>query len=108
MFLSGNKNNNVYPCKPQFYFIEVGFKGVKIILACFRDVKFYRLSGATFYDCIDTIYRFIKHFLDNKMYISEEYGAFRYQIKHSHLLYVLLPSSGGVSCSICAILFVFL
>ena len=31
MFLSRNKKNNVYPCKPQFYYIEVGFKGVKII-----------------------------------------------------------------------------
>ena len=30
MFLSRNKKNNVYPCKPQFYFIIVGFKGVKI------------------------------------------------------------------------------
>ena len=29
--LSRNKKNNVYPCKPQFYFIKVGFKGVKII-----------------------------------------------------------------------------
>ena len=25
------KKNNVYPCKPQFYYIKVGFKGVKII-----------------------------------------------------------------------------
>ena len=31
MFLSRNKNNNVYPCKPQFYYIKVGFKGVNII-----------------------------------------------------------------------------
>ena len=31
MFLSRNKKNNVYPCKPQFYCIKVGFKGVKII-----------------------------------------------------------------------------
>ena len=31
MFLSTNKKNNVYPCKPQFYHIKVGFKGVKII-----------------------------------------------------------------------------
>ena len=31
MFLSRNKENNVYPCKPQFYYIKVGFKGVKII-----------------------------------------------------------------------------
>ena len=26
-----NKKNNVYLCKPQFYYIKVGFKGVKII-----------------------------------------------------------------------------
>ena len=31
MFLSRDKKNNVYPCKPQFYYIKVGFKGVKII-----------------------------------------------------------------------------
>ena len=31
MFLSRNKNINVYPCKPQFYYTKVGFKGVKII-----------------------------------------------------------------------------
>ena len=37
MFLSRNKKNNVYPSKPQFYNIKVGFKGVKIIEACFRD-----------------------------------------------------------------------
>ena len=26
MFLSRNKKYNVYPCKPQFYYIKVGFK----------------------------------------------------------------------------------
>ena len=31
MFLSRNKKNNVYPCQPQFYYIKVGFKGVKAI-----------------------------------------------------------------------------
>ena len=31
MFLSRNKKNNAYPCKLQFYYIKVGFKGVKII-----------------------------------------------------------------------------
>ena len=30
-FLSRNKKNNVYPCKSQFYYIKVGFKGVNII-----------------------------------------------------------------------------
>ena len=31
------KTNNAYPCKPQFYYIKEGFKGVKIIYSCFRD-----------------------------------------------------------------------
>ena len=31
MFLSRSKKIIVYPCKPQFYYIKVGFKGVKII-----------------------------------------------------------------------------
>ena len=35
--MSRNKKNNVYPYKPQFYYIKVGFKGVKIIQARFRD-----------------------------------------------------------------------
>ena len=39
MFLSRNKKNNVYPCKPQFYYIKVGFKWVKTIWPCFRDAK---------------------------------------------------------------------
>ena len=30
IFLSRNKKTNVYPCKPQFYYIKVGFKGVKL------------------------------------------------------------------------------
>ena len=30
MFLSRNKKNNVYPCKPQLYYIKVGFKGSKL------------------------------------------------------------------------------
>ena len=37
MFLSRNKKNTVYPYRPRFYYIKVGFKGVKIIKACFRD-----------------------------------------------------------------------
>ena len=31
MFLSRNKKNNVYPCKPQFCYLKVGFKVVKIV-----------------------------------------------------------------------------
>ena len=39
MFLCRNKDNNVYPCKPQFYYIKVGFKGVKIIEVCLSNEK---------------------------------------------------------------------
>ena len=42
-----------------------------------KILKFYRLSGATFYECINTIYEFIKSFLDNKIAIFEEFGAFK-------------------------------
>ena len=31
MFMSWNKKNKVYPCKPKFYKIKVGSKGIKII-----------------------------------------------------------------------------
>ena len=52
MFLSRNKKNKVYPCKPQFYYIKVGFKGVRIIKACFRDgiaedAKFHHADNKT-------------------------------------------------------------
>ena len=30
MFLSRNKKNNVYPCKPQFYYIKGGLRGSKL------------------------------------------------------------------------------
>ena len=34
-------------------------------------------TDATFYDCINTIYQFIKLFWENKMSIFEDYGAFK-------------------------------
>ena len=43
---SRNKKNNVCPCKPQFYYIKVGFKGVKIIKVCFCD-GYYRINKCT-------------------------------------------------------------
>ena len=30
LFLSRNKKINAYPCKPQFYYIKVGFKGSEL------------------------------------------------------------------------------
>ena len=55
MFLSRNNKNNVYPCKPQFYYIKVGFKGVKIIYVCFRDelnclLRIFCLNSESKYD----------------------------------------------------------
>ena len=32
------------PCKPQFYYIKVVFKGVKIIKVCFRDAHFAEMA----------------------------------------------------------------
>ena len=31
MFLAEIRKNNLHPCKPQLYYIKVGFEGVKII-----------------------------------------------------------------------------
>ena len=40
MFLSRNKKASVYPCKPQFYYIKVGFKGSKLYRSVFvMDTK---------------------------------------------------------------------
>ena len=41
MFLSRNKKNDVYPCKPQFYYIKVGFKGSTLYSRRFRDVIYW-------------------------------------------------------------------
>ena len=51
MFLSWNKKNNVYPCKPQFYYIKKGFKGGQTYIGVF-----------SWYDSFDlwNIYQVIK------------------------------------------------
>ena len=42
MFLSRNKKNNVYPCKPQFYYIKVGLSGSKLYRYVFvMSILFY-------------------------------------------------------------------
>ena len=40
MLWSKNKKNKVYPCKPQFCYKKVGFKGVKITRTRFPDEPF--------------------------------------------------------------------
>ena len=49
MFLSRNKKNNVYPSKPQFYYIKVGFKGSKLYRHVFVMPNTY---GYYIYDLI--------------------------------------------------------
>ena len=43
-------------------------------------MKFYRLSSATFYDCINTMYQFIKPFLDNYWGHTRNYLQERKQV----------------------------
>ena len=46
MFLSRNKKNNVYPCKPQFYYIKVRLKGSKLYRYVFvMNTEFNLLTG---------------------------------------------------------------
>ena len=69
-----------------------------------EDLKIYRLSIATFYDCINTIYQFSKSFLDNIMSIFEEYGAFNtlqplYNMVHYNtVLDITLFKNGPQKC----------
>ena len=39
MFLSRDKKNNVYPCKPQFYYIKWGLRWSKLYRRVFVIVK---------------------------------------------------------------------
>ena len=56
IFLSSNKKNNVYPYKPQFYYIKVGFKGLKITSACFRNECLWSKSSwsCLWFSCVQT------------------------------------------------------
>ena len=53
MFLSRNKKNNVYPCKPQFYYITVGLSGSKLHRHVF--VMFLEMVGSKCSFCLDCI-----------------------------------------------------
>ena len=47
MFLCRNKKNNLFPCKPQFYYIKVGVKGSKLYMYVFvmSSLHFVPLEG---------------------------------------------------------------
>ena len=39
LFFEQNKKNNIYPCKPQFYYIKGGFKGESKLYRCVFAMK---------------------------------------------------------------------
>ena len=45
-------NKNVYPCKPQFYYIKVGCKGLYITRTCLHDELHVQLSGTFTLQCL--------------------------------------------------------
>ena len=51
-------------------------------------MKFYRLSDATFYDCINTIYQFIKSFLDYKCLFLRNMEPLKQKQKQKKIVYV--------------------
>ena len=81
MFLSKNKKNNVYPCKPQFNYIEVGRKGVKSTRTCFPDdyiAPFFILflsAIATLFEgkLILNLYIWCRSFGDVSLYVCSLY-----------------------------------
>ena len=44
LLLSKNERNNIYPCKPQFYYTKVGFKGCQNYIGVFLCCE-YRFSN---------------------------------------------------------------
>ena len=50
MFWNKNKKN-VYPCKPQFYYIKVGCKGVFVTRTCFRDEEVFLYLKISLISC---------------------------------------------------------
>ena len=57
MFWSKNKKN-VYPCKPQFYYIKVGCKGVFVTRTCFRDALYDHAYAIPYLDRLIQIVSF--------------------------------------------------
>ena len=84
MFLSRNKKNNVYPCKPQFYYIKVGFKGVTIIYACFHDGVFFFLFFFLFFLCFLFFFFFFLNQNVNICHTSPRKHAMWYSLEVSH------------------------
>ena len=74
MFWSKNKKK-VYPCKPQFYYIKVGCKGVFVTRSCFRDGIWLIGFGYIFYTNY-TIYAAINDVADQSIQMCRLLCAF--------------------------------
>ena len=59
MFYSRNKKNNVYPCKPHFFYTKVGFVRVKITRTCFCDEKHVIWSYVVLESCLGGVFEII-------------------------------------------------
>ena len=56
----------VYPCKPQFYYIKVGCKGVFVTQTCFRDVLIKSCNDCIFSKHVDMqVYKKRKRVFEN-------------------------------------------
>ena len=47
IFWIKNKTKICIPCKPQFYYIKMGYEAVYITWECYRDVPFLRNTANT-------------------------------------------------------------
>ena len=84
MFSSLNKKTNVYSWKPQFCYIKMGFKGVKIIYVCFRDINdiLPRYKNLDFAQGNKMVTNDLKAPYSSKieMFIQESFNKFIYSI----------------------------
>ena len=71
LFLNWIKNEMIFYCISELMLATLiqRYNKNHFISRMGVELKFYRLSGAAFYDCINTIYQFIKPFLYDKMSI---------------------------------------
>ena len=103
MFLSRNKKNNVYPCKPQFYYmyIKVGFEGSKL----YRHVIVMRVlivfGGNVGFLPPCTKNKFLDHYLtkvpDNMRFFNQNVDIFLIFHENIYCLYSLDAPCQGAS-----------
>ena len=102
MFLSRNKKNNIYPCKPRFYYIKVGFKGSKlhryVFVMCFLSSRYYYYYYFQFsfmyyqYVLIDSFFSFIISFFLS-LFIVNMFKHFLFFYNKVHVLVQFSPFS---------------